>query len=251
MTTENKNICDKTLAREHDPMGAAIADYYATKGRTTGRLRVFEPMFEEDEIPLATLFRTYDEMPELERMALARAEGRVLDVGAGAGCHALWLQQQGLSVTAIDISQYAVETMQKRGVADAQTVDFWDVKEKYDTILMLMNGIGIIGKINRLPDFFRHIDTILADGGRVLMESTDIEYLFTDDDGLFVELPPGDYYGELNYTMQYKRIKGKPFPWVFVDQETLRAEAAKHNFLVNEIAADDECKYVAEIVRLR
>lgn len=249
MKTNNTDSNDTLLSKQHDPMGAAIADYYATNGKTTGRLRVFEPMFEEDEIPLPTLFRTYDEMPELEQIALTRAQGRVLDVGAGAGCHALVLQSRGLDVTAIDISELAVSTMQKRGVADAQAVDFWEVKERYDTILMLMNGIGIVGRIQHLPDFFRHLDTILADGGRVIMESTDLEYIFTDDDDLIVELPSGNYYGELTYTMQYKRIKGKPFPWLFVDQDTLRAEAQNHHFLVNEIATDEEYKYIAEIVR--
>lgn len=244
-----------------DPMGAAIADYYKTKGRTTGRLRVFSPMFDEDEIPLATLFRRTPKsieegmedcevMPELEVKALAMAHGRILDVGAGAGCHALALQDDGKDVTAIDISALSVETMQKRGVRNAAVQDFWDVKEKYDTILMLMNGIGIVGTLNRLPDFFRHIDGILADNGQVLLDSSDICYVFEEEDGLIV-LPPGDdYYGELTYEMQYKQIRGKSFPWLYLDPDTLIEEAEKHGFKAEIIMEGEHYDYLACLKRM-
>ena len=128
-----------------DPMGAAIADYHR-QGKAA-RLRVFSPDFDEDEIPVATLFRTADAMPPLERQALQLARGRILDVGAGAGCHSLALQAMGHSVTAIDISPLAVETMTARGVKDARIEDFWSVEARYHTILMLMNGIGIVGRL--------------------------------------------------------------------------------------------------------
>ena len=105
-----------------DPMGKAIAEYYQNK--KADRLRVFSPMFEEDEIPLTTLFRSYAAMPEIERKALDMAKGRVLDVGAGAGCHSLVLQERGLDVTAIDISPLSVETMKERGVKKALLQDF-------------------------------------------------------------------------------------------------------------------------------
>ena len=137
-------------------MGKAIADFY--KGRRDGKLRVLSPMFEEDEIPVTTLFRGFRDMPKLEQKALKMAKGRILDVGAGSGCHALWLQDKGMDVTAIDISPYSIETMKERGLANVLEQDFFTLKEKYDTILMLMNGIGIVGTLNRLPDFFKHID---------------------------------------------------------------------------------------------
>ena len=129
--------------RSQDPMGRAIADYQKTK--TADTLRVFSPMFEEDEMPLQTLFRKYEEMPEIERKALDMARGKVLDVGAGAGCHTLVLQERGVKVTAIDISPLSVEAMRRRGVIDAREQDFFTLEGRYDTILMLMNGIGIVG----------------------------------------------------------------------------------------------------------
>ena len=99
------------LSPDKDPMGAAIADYF--NHRKADKLRVFSSQFEEDEIPMNQLFRPYDEMPELEQIALQIAEGNILDVGAGSGCHALALQEMGKEVCAIDISPLSVEVMEK------------------------------------------------------------------------------------------------------------------------------------------
>ena len=140
-------------------MGKAIADFY--KGRCDGKLRVLSPMFEEDEIPVTTLFRSFRDMPKLEQKALKMAKGRILDVGAGSGCHSLWLQDKGLDVTAVDISPYSIETMKERGVVNVLEQDFFTLEDKYDTILMLMNGIGIVGGLDKLPDFFKHIDKVV------------------------------------------------------------------------------------------
>lgn len=151
------------MNKNNDPMGRAISEYYRTG--TAGRLRVFSPMFEEDEIPLETLFRTYDTMPAIERRAIDMAQGRTLDVGAASGCHSLALQKRGIGVTAIDISPLAVETMRLRGVRDARLQDFFTMEgERYDTILMLMNGIGIAGTLERLSEWFGRLDKVLAEG---------------------------------------------------------------------------------------
>ena len=165
-----------------DPMGRAIADYW--KYKKADRLRVFSPMFEEDEIPLTTLFRKYKNMPEIEKKALDMVKGRTLDVGAGSGCHSLVLQEKGIDVTAIDISPLSVETMKERGVKNALEQDFFTLEGQYDTIIMLMNGIGIVGTLDRLPMFFRQLDKILAPGGQVLCDSSDISYVFEGEDGM-------------------------------------------------------------------
>ncbi len=162
-------------------MGSAIKAYFE-KGRAA-KLRVFSPMFDEDEIPVKMLFRKENEMPPIERKALSMARGRTLDVGAGAGCHSLVLQQRGTDVMAIDISPLAVETMKLRGVKEVRQQDFFEVDECFDTILMLMNGIGIVGRLQRMPLFFRLLDRILAPGGQLLCDSSDICYVFENEDG--------------------------------------------------------------------
>lgn len=235
------------MTRENDPMGRAIADYHAT-GKAA-RLRVFSPMFDEDEIPVETLFRPLDEMPSVEQEALRQARGNILDVGAGAGCHSLALQDMGKHVTAIDISPLAVATMRERGVNDVREQDFFTLDGSYDTILMLMNGIGIVGSLSRMPAFFMQVDRLLAPGGQLLCDSSDICYIFEDENG-FIDLTGiHGYYGELTYQMQYKNVKGEPFPWIFIDPETLREQAQAHGFDCEVVSRGDHYDYLARITR--
>ena len=176
------------LTPNKDPMGCAIADYYE-KGKA-GKLRVFSSQFDEDEIPVSQLFRTFDEMPELEQESLRLAEGKILDCGAGSGCHALALQDMGKDVEAIDISPRSVEVMQQRGVKHAYCINLFDENylQKFDTILMLMNGSGIIGKLENMSAFFTKMKQLLNPGGCIYMDSSDLRYLFEDEDGSFLSI---------------------------------------------------------------
>lgn len=231
-------------------MGQAIADY--ERNGIAGRLRVFSPQFDEDEIPVETLFREYDDMPDIEKKALQMARGHVLDVGAGAGCHALALQDMGKEVTAIDISPLAVETMDRRGVKDAMICDLFDMAErnsgkKYDTILMLMNGTGIVGKIEKMNGFFEYIKQILAPYGQVIVDSSDIRYVFENEDGSLDINLNAAYYGELEYQMQYKRTKGEPFPWLYIDFTLLSSVAEENGFKAEMIVEGEHYDYLARI----
>ena len=234
--------------RKTDPMGRAIAEYYKT-GKAE-KLKVFSPMFEEDELPLPTLFRSYDEMPEIEQKALNLAKGKTLDVGAGSGCHSLVLQDRGIDITAIDISPYSVETMKERGVKKVFEQDFFTLKGQYDTILMLMNGIGIMGTLERMSVFFKLLDRILAPGGQVLCDSSDICYVYETDDGI-IELPDDmEYYGELSFLMQYKDTIGEPFDWLYIDADTLMMKAEKNGYAVEVLAEGNHYDYLARITKI-
>ena len=233
------------LSPHKDPMGAAIADYF-TKGRAA-KLRVFSSQFDEDEIPAEQLFRTFDEMPVLEQEALRRATGKILDCGAGSGCHALALQDMGKQVEAIDISPLSIETMQKRGVRQAYCVNLFDEHylQKFDTILMLMNGSGIIGKLENMSTFFAKMKQLLNPGGCIYMDSSDLRYLFEDEDGSFlVDLAAG-YYGEIDFRMQYKQVKGEPFDWLYVDFQTLSFYAAENGFKAELVKEGEHYDYLA------
>lgn len=236
------------MNRNEDPMGHAIADYL--RCGTAEKLRVLSPLFEEDEIPLKTLFRKEIEMPHIERIALSMATGRILDVGAGAGCHSLALQKSGADVTAIDISPLAVEAMRKRGVRNVLEQDFFSLDGEYDTILMLMNGIGIAGSLERLPAFFRHLDKMLAPGGQLICDSSDIRYLFEDENG-GIDYPGNGYYGEQVFHMQYKDIIGNSFPWLYIDKASLTKEARKNGFDTEIVADGCHCDYLARISRIQ
>ena len=230
-----------------DPMGTAIADYHRT-GRA-GTLRVFSSQFEEDEIPVAQLFRTYDEMPPIEQQALTLAQGHILDVGAGSGCHALALQKLGKKVTAIDISELSVNVMCERGVDDARAIDLYDehLAETYDTILLLMNGSGIIGNMEGMERFFMRMKQLLRPEGCIYMDSSDLKYLFEEEDGSFVIDIAGDYYGLVDFRMQYKQVKGEAFDWLYIDFETLTFYAEQYGFSTELICEGEHYDYLAKI----
>lgn len=228
-------------------MGAAIADYF-TKGRAA-KLRVFSSQFEEDEIPVGQLFRTFEEMPLLEQKALRLAEGKILDCGAGSGCHALALQDMGKEVEAIDISPLSVDVMQKRGVRNACQINLFDEHylQKFDTILMLMNGSGIIGKLENMSAFFTKMKQLLNVDGCIYMDSSDLRYLFEEEDGSFLVDLAGGYYGEIDFQMQYKQIKGEAFDWLYVDFQTLSYYAAENGFKAELVQEGEHYDYLARL----
>lgn len=229
-----------------DPMGAAIYDYYVNGNADT--LIVHSSMFEDDEIPVEDLFRTLDAMPLLERIALEQAKGRILDVGAGSGCHSIALKELGKTSVAIDISPLSVEVMMQRGL-DARQVNLFDESftETFDTILMLMNGTGIIGTLDNMPVFFERMRQLLAPGGCILIDSSDLRYLYEEEDGsLMIDLAD-DYYGQLDYRMEYKDILGEPFDWLYIDFETLAIYAEENGFTTELIEEGDHYDYLAKL----
>lgn len=234
------------LQKEKDPMGTAIYEYFKT-GKA-GKLRVFSSQFEEDEIPVKDLFRTYAHMPMLEQTALNLAKGKILDVGAGSGCHSLALKEMGKESLAIDISPLSVEVMRARGV-DAKLVNLFDphFAERFDTILMLMNGSGIIGRIENFGPFFQRMKLLLNPGGCILMDSSDLRYLFEEEDGSFVVDLAADYYGQLDFQMQYKQIKGEAFDWLYVDFNTLSLYASQYGFKAELVKEGSHSDYLARL----
>lgn len=227
-------------------MGRAISDFYHT-GKAA-KLRVFSSMFYEDEIPVPTLFRSFEEMPPQEQEAIRLCRGRILDVGAGSGCHSAVLMERGLDVVAIDISELSIGVMKERGI-DARNINFFDdtFTEKFDTVLMAMNGIGIVGKVERLGEFFRAVKRLLAPDGQVLLDSSDIKYIFMNDDGsMDINLAAG-YYGEIDYKMRYKGVTGEPFDWLYIDFETLKMYAEEHGFRCEKCIDGEHYDYLARI----
>ncbi len=228
-----------------DPMGLAIQEY-AVK-RKPEDIIVSSDICEDDIIPVEVLFRKYSEMPELEKLALERAKGKILDVGAGSGTHALYLSDHGFDVTCIDISQGAVDLMKKSGLK-AERINFFSLKDrKFDTILMLMNGIGIAGKLSNLERTLEHAKSLLNPGGKILCDSSDIKYLYEDeeDGSLWMDLN-SEYYGNFRFQMKYKKEKGPWFDWLYVDFDNL-FKAAKNVGLKAVRLEEIDDHYLAEI----
>jgi SAM-dependent methyltransferase len=235
------------LTKDKDPMGAAIAEFH--RRHSAGKLIVHSSQFDDDEIPVKTLFRDFRQMPVLEKEALRMAKGDILDVGGGSGCHSLALQEMGKNVCAIDISPLSVETMQERGVKDARLVNLFDESftETFDTVLMLMNGSGIIGKIAYLGEFFLRMKKMLRPDGCILMDSSDLKYLFEDEDGSFLIDIAGDYYGEVDFSMEYRGVKGDSFDWLYIDFQTLSLYAAEYGFKAEMIKEGQHYNYLVRL----
>ena len=235
------------LSKDKDPMGAAILDYQ--KSGRAGRLRVLSSMFEEDEMPVKHLFRKVEKMPMLEQKALQLTKGRVLDIGAGSGCHTLALQEKGLEVKAIDISPLSCKAMELRGVKDAECINLFDdhLETGFDTILLLMNGTGIAGKIENLPALFNRLKALLNKGGQILIDSSDLKYIYENEDGSFDINLNGAYYGEVDYQMIYKDIKGDSFDWLYVDFPLLKSIAESCGLQGELVAEGEHYDYLARI----
>lgn len=236
-----------TIDSIHDPMGAAIRDYHL-RGKAA-RLRVMSSMFDEDEMPVDHLFRTFDNMPHLEQKALNMAYGKVLDIGAGAGCHALALQERGMDVKAIDISPLSCEVMKERGIEDVECVNLFckQLQGKYDTLLLLMNGTGIAGKLSQLPALLNRLKELLSEEGQILIDSSDLKYIYENEDGSMDIDLNAPYYGEVDYQMQYRDIKGEPFDWLYTDPMLLASVSKQCGQQCQIIEQGEHYDYLAKL----
>ena len=232
-----------------DIYGNALLDFQ--NNNETEDISTFSSIAGKDAMPLSYLFREYDQMPILEQKALQIAKGKILDIGAGAGSHSLYLQNKGKDITAIDISKGAIEVCTSRGIDKSFQQNIWDVKDqKFDTLLALMNGTGICGKLENLGPFLLHLKSLLNKNGQILIDSSDIIYMFEDENG--EHWIPGDitYYGEVTFEMEYKKRKGEKFDWLYVDFNTLQ-RCANYNGLHCELILEGEhFDYLAKLTIL-
>ncbi len=224
-----------------DILGRAISDYYNYE--RSHILWVHDKHGPKVEMPVATYFRNEDKMPELELTALNLCKGKVLDIGAGAGSHSLALEDRGIKVTAIDISPLAVEVMNMRGVTKAMQQDiFLFSGKRFDTLLLLMNGIGLCGNIEGLRRFLIHVKKLLRPGGQLIFDSSDVAYLFEDD------IPVLDhYYGEIACRYEYRRQKSDWFTWLYIDRNTLNMIAGDEGWNMELITEDESGQYLARL----
>ncbi|PZR16229.1 MAG: SAM-dependent methyltransferase [Flavobacterium psychrophilum] len=233
-----------------DLFGKAILDYQT--GNTPEDLITETSISEEDEMSVAYLFRSYKEMPRIEKKALQLAKGSVLDIGCGAGSHSLYLQdEKKLNVTSIDISANAIEACRLRGLRNARVENMLDMEgEKFDTILLLMNGTGIFEKLSKISTYLQKLKSLLNDGGQILIDSSDIIYMFDEDEDGGKWIPSESYYGELTFTLTYKNEKEDTFSWLYVDYNTLQ-NAAHANGLNCELVTEGEhYDYLAKLTHL-
>jgi SAM-dependent methyltransferase len=231
-----------------DLFGKAILDYQTNNSPED--LVTETSISEADEMPVSYLFRTYNEMPVLEQKALQLAKGSVLDVGCGAGSHTLELQnERKLDVTAIDISKNAVRACQLRGIENVKVANILDldVENKFDTILLLMNGTGIFGTLKETDKYLQKLKSLLKEEGQILIDSSDLIYMYDqDEDGAYC-IPAEGYYGELTFTVQYKGETEDTFPWLYLDYNTLQNAAIANGLKCELLLEGEHFDYLARL----
>lgn len=230
-----------------DVFGQALLEYQQRGG--VDDIKTFSSLDEEDIIPLPHLFRSYDKMPALEQKALQLCRGEILDIGAGAGSHSLYLQEKKHEVTALDISPGAIETCTRRGVKNTIQKNILDYSDAtFDTLLLLMNGIGLVGKLSNLDDYLQHFKALLKPSGQILLDSSDISYMYEQDaNGDYWVPENGSYYGEVDYTMAYRGKISKPFGWLFLDFNTLKKASEANDFYCTLVSQGEHYDYLARL----
>ncbi|MBP6147380.1 MAG: methyltransferase domain-containing protein [Flavobacterium sp.] len=234
-----------------DLFGKAILDFQTNNAPED--LTTETTISDEDEMSVAYLFRSYKEMPVLEQKALQLAKGKVLDVGCGAGAHSLYLQnEKNLEVHSIDISSSAVAACTLRGLKNVNLQNILEIDtttsaNKYDTIFLLMNGTGIFGTLKNTAQYLQKLKSLLKPDGQILIDSSDIIYMFdADEDGAY-QIPANGYYGELQFTLRYKGQKEEPFPWLYLDYNTLQNAAFANGLRCELILEGEHYDYLARL----
>ena len=229
-----------------DLMGRAIWDYFYQENPED--LQTETSISELDDLPVSYLFRNYKEMNALEQKALDLSFGKVLDVGAGAGSHSLYLQNdKKLEVIALDISPKSIEVCKARGIKNAICEDLLQFSEKnFDTVLLLMNGTGIFQSLKKLDQYLQKLKNLISENGQILLDSTDILYMYDQDDDGGVLVPATGYYGELDYYIHYKGESELPMKWLYLDFNTLKNAAIANGFKIQKIKQLDD-SYLAKL----
>ena len=229
------------------PLGLAIQDYH--KQGHASHLLVHTREGTVTPYPVEMFFRDYEDFGIFDELGCAHARGKVLDIGAGAGCISLFLQDgMGLAVTAVEISPDAVEVMRQRGVRDARALNFFDLSEgKWDTLLLMMNGIGFVGTLEGYDAFLAKASTLLEDGGQILFDSSDLE--LTELNPADFRSPNSKYPGEVWYQLEYKGIRGQPYAWLYLDAKTAKIHAEKAGFKFEMLQEAEDGYYLARLTK--
>jgi len=233
-----------------DLFGKAILDYQTNNSPED--LITETSISEADEMSVAYLFRAFADMPAMEQKALSLTKGKILDVGCGAGSHSLYLQnEKKLDVISIDISKNAIEACNLRGLKNARVQDVMLLEnEKFDTILLLMNGAGMCGRLKNINAFLQKLKSLLTDNGQILLDSSDIIYMFDEDEDGGKWIPSEhEYYGEVVFNISYKSEKEDAFDWMYIDYNTLQNAASANGLQCELVLEGEHFDYLAPITK--
>jgi len=233
------------------PHGLALLDYF--HGDTEAHVIVHSEDGEHIDFPMSIFYRKLPQFSTLETTALDLCRGRVLDIGAGTGCHSLFLQDNGSSVCAIDILPEAVEIMTRRGVRHVLCADIFSFQGgPFDTLLMMMNGVGIVADLSGLDCFLRKSHELLSRDGQILLDSEEPGGAAAQKNAAIkhADCQRSKYRGEIRLQLEYKGEFGPPFESLYVDPGTLAHYASKAGWFCKVIVQEDDGGYLAQLTPL-
>jgi len=228
----------------NDVFGEAILDYQL--GKCKEDIITSTSISDDEPLKVSYLFRTFDDMPLLEQTALNMAKGTILDIGCGAGSHSLFLQEKGFEIKSIDISPKAISCCRLRGLKNVDVLNVLNETDSFDTLLLLMNGSGIFKSLEQTPEVLAYLKTLLNKNGQILVDSSDIKYMYEDEDGGFWVDAHSVYYGELEYRVRYKN-KEDYFLWMYLDFERLKTACTSVGLNCKKVMDGPHHDFLAQI----
>ncbi len=211
----------------------AVKDFIESKEEKF--IKIWHNQLKEESYSASYFLRTYDKMPEYEQLALSLCQGSILDIGAGAGAHTRYLISKNLDVTSLEFDSGFAEIIQQVENSKVIQEDFfsYSTKEKFQTILLLMNGLGIAQSKARLPIMFDKLKDLLADNGRIIVEITD--YKFSPEYDPTTMNDP-----EVTYRVMYEGSFSEEFHWLYPNLEMVSLECKRLNLKHQLIYEEDE-----------
>ncbi len=237
-----------------DAMGNELMDSFKKKDE------VFEIVERDDGFIDAApvkdrYFSNYKDWSAIEKRGIGYARGKILDVGCGAGRHALYLQKKGLDVTGIDTSPLAIQVCKTRGLRKARLLSINDVekfgKSSFDSAIMLGHNFGLFQNRKKFKTLLKKFRKILSPKGVIIAETSDP---YKTKNSVHVSyhawnLKRGRMGGQLKLRLRYKKMISPWFDYLFVSQKELRDLLHGTGWKIQKIFGSKEANYIAILVK--
>jgi SAM-dependent methyltransferase len=185
-----------------------------------------------------------------ERQALRLARGRVLDIGCGAGRHALFLQDRGLTVLGIDESPLAIKTARARGLKQARVLPIRRITPRlgtFETILLLGNNFGLFGNARQTRILLRRFHALTSIDARIIAESNDI-YRTTNRIHLAYQRSNrrrGRMSGQIRFRVRYRQLATPYIDYLMVSPDEMHKMVAGTGWHVSRVLPSPGSTYIA------